>query len=645
MNPQNGEIALNDIPTRGEVHRALSQIARRTLLGYDTRIVETGAVLRALQSPKHHSPGMPAIMDLHRAFIQAASMNPDPWLLKREQVAAVLQSKIPWLESENKAAIARKRGKKRSGWGGCGGKDSMDEHDMSSPAGDSHAALGNQGVIRRLISAYDPQGCGLVRFVRLSVSLMCCCNPGMANLVSMLTAAEEKRHAAKAAREQEERAWDVAQANATKFENTTPYLHTSTDTHSHVHDPGGVLGTKRYGHDEEASIESHTTASVSAYREQNGGEVYLLKLIHGLYEDCEGAHDPSNTTSTSPTNRPLGQAGMGIRLDHVSEALSCCCTSVEEELRIGALVDKYMVQSLFDKAMKSDDVTNDIFGQNADIDDEGSGSGSGSEGEDILFGDADDLSSNFTALSRFTPANAPVASFHTHGGVRSKSAYQPRWPEHSRGVLSTGISTSTSSVSSVAVRRNPHDRTSGAGVYSASAQAVTNFMNSSRTDTFEGQKFYTATAGGAHNTPHPSDSKHVNAKAHTHTHATRGGDSVAWADDASVGMHSVTHGRTQNSAGTGSRRKKHKHKQKKRLAAAQILKHRNIRSVLSLKRVSQDDFIDTLLSHSEVIHEFHKQLLRWRNVTTEYILHGSITFEDSVVDDASYGTRNNYSMA
>ena len=36
----------------------------------------------------------------------------------------------------------------------------------------------------------------------------------MANLVSMLTAVEEKRHKAKADREQEEKAWDAAQVGS-----------------------------------------------------------------------------------------------------------------------------------------------------------------------------------------------------------------------------------------------------------------------------------------------------------------------------------------------------------------------------------------------------------------------------------------------
>ena len=123
-----------------------------------------------------------------------------------------------------------------------------DETDEAHPAGDSHGKSGNQGVIRRLISAYDPQGCGLIRFVRLSVSLLCCCNPGMANLVSMLTAVEEKRHKAKSDREAEGREWDELQAARTAEKaaytnthtHTHPYLHTSTDTHSHVHDPGYV---------------------------------------------------------------------------------------------------------------------------------------------------------------------------------------------------------------------------------------------------------------------------------------------------------------------------------------------------------------------------------------------------------------------
>ena len=41
---------------------------------------------QALRSPKHEQPGLQGIIELHRDFIGAAQMNPNSWLLHRDQV-------------------------------------------------------------------------------------------------------------------------------------------------------------------------------------------------------------------------------------------------------------------------------------------------------------------------------------------------------------------------------------------------------------------------------------------------------------------------------------------------------------------------------------------------------------------------------
>ncbi len=169
-------------------------------------------------SHRHATPGVPAVMDLHLAFIHAAAMNPDPWLLRREQMCSVIRDRIPWLEESEMGGVTN---------------DDM-EDDEGEPR-----SMANSGILRRLASAYDPQNSGLVRFVRLSVSLLCCNKPNMANLIALLTELEEKRQKAKADREAEERDWDALQAQ--KDKEVMPrerYQHTSTDTHSHIHDVG-----------------------------------------------------------------------------------------------------------------------------------------------------------------------------------------------------------------------------------------------------------------------------------------------------------------------------------------------------------------------------------------------------------------------
>ena len=43
-------------------------------------------MFQALRSPKHEQPGLQGIIELHRDFIGAAQMNPNSWLLHRDQV-------------------------------------------------------------------------------------------------------------------------------------------------------------------------------------------------------------------------------------------------------------------------------------------------------------------------------------------------------------------------------------------------------------------------------------------------------------------------------------------------------------------------------------------------------------------------------
>ena len=80
------------------VMKALTSIAKRKIYTYDTRIVETGALINALQDVRMDCPGMAAIFNLHRRFIDAASLNPNPWLLHTKQIKIILREFIPWLD-------------------------------------------------------------------------------------------------------------------------------------------------------------------------------------------------------------------------------------------------------------------------------------------------------------------------------------------------------------------------------------------------------------------------------------------------------------------------------------------------------------------------------------------------------------------
>ena len=163
------EPIIRDLPSKEYISKAMTQISKQMLISYSTRIVETGAALRALQDMKHATPGVAAILDLNRAMIAAASFNPSPWEVSRQQFHHVMNDQIPWFP------IAE---------------------------------------VTRLASAYDPQKSGVIKFVRMTAALMAGNRPAMSILMTNIS-----------------------------------------------RDPDKVDGS---------------------------GNVFLLRLLHSLYEDCDG---------------------------------------------------------------------------------------------------------------------------------------------------------------------------------------------------------------------------------------------------------------------------------------------------------------------------------------------------------------------
>ena len=56
-------------PNKSGVLTALNTVAKKATLAYDTRVVETGAAIKALVDIRHPCPGVAAIMQLHRYSI------------------------------------------------------------------------------------------------------------------------------------------------------------------------------------------------------------------------------------------------------------------------------------------------------------------------------------------------------------------------------------------------------------------------------------------------------------------------------------------------------------------------------------------------------------------------------------------------
>lgn len=211
--------SVGSAPSRRDITDVLTKVQRASLMRYDLKIVETGGAMKALYDVNNPFPGVAAVIGLHRAFVDAAMLNPNPWVLSRRQMEAVMSERVPWY-----AADAR----------------------------------------RRLLGAFDASGGGHVRFVRMSVALLCCARSAMPDLAALLN-----RKAAKKA--------------------------------------GGD----------------------PTLTGKNAGLYLVMRLIHGLYEDCEGGVESGATSSSSSSSQTKS---VGMRIDDVVEALTCSSTSIDDEL-------------------------------------------------------------------------------------------------------------------------------------------------------------------------------------------------------------------------------------------------------------------------------------------------------------------------
>ena len=163
-------------------------------------------------------------------------MNPNPWLLKRDQVASVLQEE-PLLDG---------------------------------------------GSLRRLVSAYDPQGTGLIKYVKLSTAGLHPNQLWQSDRTAEPHRGGTPRKSTSEAGGGQEMGLAASGSRLRKVNAQRRYKHTSTDSHSHIHDPGTEPLPSGKPRDDGTDL-----SSVGTYTGDYGSEKYLLQLAR-LYEDCEG---------------------------------------------------------------------------------------------------------------------------------------------------------------------------------------------------------------------------------------------------------------------------------------------------------------------------------------------------------------------
>mmetsp|Transcript_2249 Transcript_2249/g.4047 ORF Transcript_2249/g.4047 Transcript_2249/m.4047 type:complete len:987 (-) Transcript_2249:87-3047(-) len=385
------EPIIKDLPSKDYITKAMTQISKQMLISYSTRIVETGAALRALQDMKHATPGVAAILELNRAMIAAAAFNPSPWEVSRQQFQHVMHDQIPWLP---------------------------------------------EAEVARLASAYDPFKSGVIKFARMTAALMAGNRPAMSILMTNI-----------------------------------------------CRDPDKVDGS---------------------------GNVFLLRLLHSLYEDCDGGvvEEIASTMEKDPQKcmqmaKPNSNTGLGIKLEDVPEILSVCATNLEEETEIKELAME-VVQVLYEYGKKQDEAFNDLD-------------------------------------ERYKRMQTCV--------VRpSTSVSSASFMSESRGGSSDSLAENTLSST-----MNPTSST------------LSNMLREKENETQQ-------------------------------------------LDDPD------------------------------RLFAGKVLKFDMLKSISHINRVSQNAFIKCVTRHPVVMKEFGRQVIQFRDLITPYQVKGSVTYEDSLNQNSSYGT-------
>eukprot|EP01038_Epipyxis_sp_PR26KG_P009674 gene9674-13024_t len=256
-------------PSRKEVTEIMEQLTRKSIIAYSTRIVETAAMLRALRDIRHPTPGLYAIIDLHSKLIAAASINPNSWLLNRIQLQRVLSNYVPWLSADS---------------------------------------------IHRLILSYDPQNTGLIRYVRITATLICCLEPSINHLSSTFNRVRNKVKKSDGSSADDNQAEHGAgDLNYVAEAITIRFLH-------HLYEECGG-STKYVGR---------------LNRNENAHQFVATEEMLSAKPVADGAAPASVTAEkiSEALAAGLERVGVGIKLEDILEAFSCCVCSIDDEIKM-----------------------------------------------------------------------------------------------------------------------------------------------------------------------------------------------------------------------------------------------------------------------------------------------------------------------
>ncbi len=269
------KIGILHVPSQNEVTSILVQLTRKQIMCYQTRVIESARLVKALKDAKHVTPGFQAIIALHHDFVRTASVNINPQLLSKSQIQSIVQNHVPWLDGKS---------------------------------------------VGRLLTSYDTTNTGIIRFVRISSTLVCCFEPAMIKLASALDNNNKK--------------WSNYYISNDSIElGRLPKSQRSASTSSDL---------SRNGKSQRSILDmlsSEDTLTEGEWRDFRG-EIFVIRLLHKMFCDSSGYLGLENSQSQPVVAR--------MKLEDVREMFTCCVTSTDEENKmdiiIGPMVQYLMVQ-------------------------------------------------------------------------------------------------------------------------------------------------------------------------------------------------------------------------------------------------------------------------------------------------------------
>jgi hypothetical protein len=196
-------------------------------------------------------------------------------------------------------------------------------------------------------------------------------------------------------------------------------------------------------------------------------------------------------------------------------------------------------------------------------------------------------------------------------------------------------------------------------MHGASAKQVTKFMNRSRASEEEAALWMKGKEGDGY--------RRKQHQGGPRGSVVRGGDSIAWDDESLAASSLASAGAVTTAAGGAGGLKKairggrrantgqssnrgtastaasdygaSKYLPDGRLAAAHALKHESIKNSMHVPRVEQATFVSCMVDNSVAIETFVHQLDKFRRALEPYIIGGTVSYEQSVLEETSYGSR------